>query len=305
MNLKIFASFFILALILVGTQAYAQSDTSRVINNELLQITIEENGDASVIHKIKNLNESGFLELVKGSVSTVKVTNELGIVETIEMTDESNMIPILEDQGKLTIEYTLHKAVILANDVWSFDYTYPDPKYIDRDTTIFVIPDKVDLLFVNDRPVYFENEKIFACHGCKVVLEYSIDQPEIIKQVIWEEKEFDVKLNSYSEIGNFEFSQPEKKISFTVSENDQFVDVTFPLELLWGPYLVLLDEEKIPFHEYNNNGTHVSLNIRPDSVGEISIIGTTVVPEFSVFAPLAIGFMIIIMVPLIRKFNLR
>ena len=56
---------------------------------------------------------------------------------------------------------------------------------------------------------------------------------------------------------------------------------------------------------YKNNGTHVWINIKPDTVGEISIIGTTVVPEFPIIAPLAIGFLIIMMVPLIKKINLR
>ena len=36
-----------------------------------------------------------------------------------------------------------------------------------------------------------------------------------------------------------------------------------------------MGDEKIFFHEYINNGTHVWLNIRPDNSGNVSIIGTT------------------------------
>ncbi len=75
--------------------------------------------------------------------------------------------------------------------------------------------------------------------------------------------------------------------------------------MLWEPYLVFLDDEKIFFHEYLNNGTHVWLNMKPDSSGEISIIGTTVIPEFPIIAPLAIGFLMILAMPLMRKINLR
>jgi len=74
---------------------------------------------------------------------------------------------------------------------------------------------------------------------------------------------------------------------------------------LWGPYVVLLDDEKIFFNEYINNGTHVWVNMKPETTGEIIIIGTTVVPEFPIIAPLAIGFLMIMIMPFVRKFNLH
>ena len=63
--------------------------------------------------------------------------------------------------------------------------------------------------------------------------------------------------------------------------------------------------KKFLFREYNNNGTHVWINLQPDTTGKISIIGTTVIPEFPIIAPLAIGFLVILAVPLIRKFSLH
>ena len=298
MNLKILSSFFIFTLILAVPQAYGQSESGEKINHELLEVTIKSDGKVNVVHKIKNLNEAGILDLVDGTISKVKVTNQLGIIETFEITSQTNSIPILEGQGKLTIEYELTDALIITDNVWTLNYLY-------LETTVFVLPENVELLFANDRPLYLEQEKRFACHGCQVILEYSINEPETIEQVTWEEEKFDVTFSSFNTIENFEFSQPEKKITFTTKEDDQFVTVVIPLELLWGPYIVLLDEEKIPFHEYNNNGTHSWLNIKPDNSGEVAIIGTTVVPEFSLFLPLVIGFMIIMMVPLVRKINLH
>ena len=75
--------------------------------------------------------------------------------------------------------------------------------------------------------------------------------------------------------------------------------------MLWEPYLVFLDDEKIFYHDYNNNGTHVWVSMKPETSGEITIIGTTVIPEFPIIAPLAVGFLMILVVPLMRKFNLR
>ncbi len=75
--------------------------------------------------------------------------------------------------------------------------------------------------------------------------------------------------------------------------------------MLWEPYSIFLNDEKIFFREVNNNGTHVWLNMKPEATGEIIIIGTTVIPEFPIIAPLAVGFLMILVVPFMRKFNLH
>ena len=43
----------------------------------------------------------------------------------------------------------------------------------------------------------------------------------------------------------------------------------------------------------------------PESKGTITIIGTTVIPEFSMFLPLIMGFLIVLTVPFMKKFNLH
>ena len=114
-----------------------------------------------------------------------------------------------------------------------------------------------------------------------------------------------MEIITISDIENFNFDQPSKSISFSVMNDNQYITTVLPLELLWGPYVVFQNDEKIFFSEYLNNGTHVWINMKPDTTGEISIIGTTVVPEFPIIAPLAIGFLMIMMLPLMKKINLR
>ena len=138
-----------------------------------------------------------------------------------------------------------------------------------------------------------------------MVLEYSINEPKIFENVTWEDEEFVVEIQGYSNISNFVFEQPTKSITFDISEENQFVTTIIPLELLWKPYSVFLNNEKVFFHEYINNGTHVWLSMKPETVGEVSIIGTTVIPEFPIIAPLAIGFLMILIIPFTKKFNLH
>jgi len=132
----------------------------------------------------------------------------------------------------------------------------------------------MDLLFS------WVKKKGIACHECKILLEYSINEPNNIKQVNWEDKEFLVEVRTWSEIENFDFNWLDKNISFEINGTNQFVTTVIPLELLWKPYTILLDEERIPYHEFINNGTHVWLSMRPETSGEITIIGTTVIPEY-------------------------
>ncbi len=76
-------------------------------------------------------------------------------------------------------------------------------------------------------------------------------------------------------------------------------------ELLGGPYVTLLDDVKIKHAKFVRDGNIVSLSLKPEATGQITIIGTTVIPEFSMFIPLIMGFLIILTVPFMKKINLH
>ena len=298
MNSKIITSFLILSLILVFPLVNAQSESFVLVNQKSVKITIDIEGNVEVVHQIKDSTEPRELIFVKGNVSNLEFIDKLGRTESGEVVKGAEKIVILPNQGELFVKYDLSDALLLKENIWSLNYSY-------FETTTFTMPKEVNFFFVNERPVVLEETNGFNCHGCQIILEYSIDEPVNHAFVNWENKEYTVEVKTFAEVEKFEFNQPAKKISFKINDSNQFVTTIIPLELLWGPYVVFLDDEKIYFHEYINNGTHAWVNIKPDTVGEVSIIGTTVIPEFPIIAPLAIGFLIILVVPLVRKFNLH
>jgi hypothetical protein len=298
MNSKIITSFLILLMILVVPQAHAQSEPLSEVNQKSIQVTIDNEGKVEVIHQIRDSNEDKILKFVNGTVLNLEFIDRFGRHESVDVIDGLKNIPILANQGELFVKYDLDDALIFKNNIWTLDFRY-------LETTTFVVPEEVELFFANERPVFLEEKNAFTCHGCQMVLEYSIDEPKKIQHVNWENQEFLVEMITYTEIDNFEFNQSAKQISFKVNESNQFVTTIIPLELLWGPYVVLLDDEKIFFHEYINNGTHVWVNMKPETTGQVAIIGTTVIPEFPIIAPLAIGFLMIMIMPFVRKFNLH
>lgn len=298
MNFNIITCFLVLLLVLALPQVSAQTDSVNPASQKSVQVTIDDEGNVEVIHQIRNSDEPQELEFVKGTVSNVEFIDKIGRHEPMDVLEGTESIAILPNQGELFVKYDLDDVLSLKDGFWTLDFRY-------LETTTFVIPKEVKLFFVNEKPVLLDEKNAFTCHGCQMILEYSIDEPRKIEYVTWEEEKFAVEIISFAEIENFEFSQPAKMISFKVNDDNQFVTAVIPLELLWGPYAVFHDDEKIYFHEYINNGTHVWVNIRPDTAGDITIIGTTVVPEFPIIAPLAVGFLIILVVPLVRKFNLH
>lgn len=298
MNTKIFGFLVILLMISIVPVVDAQISIGEKATQKSVDVVINSVGDVHVKHVIKSSNVPVQIELVPGTVSNLSVTNEQGEEIQFSVIGDNNGVLILSSKGNSIVEYNLDQVLSQIDTVWTWDFLY-------LETTSFILPEETGLIFINDNPVYLGERKGIACHGCQMILEYAINEPQIFKNVKWEDKEFEVEIKSHSNIDKFVFDQSAKSITFDVVEENRFVTTIIPLELLWEPYSIFLDDEKIDLKTYMNNGTHVLLNMRPETSGEITIIGTTVVPEFPIIAPLAIGFLIVLLVPLIRKVNLR
>jgi len=298
MNTKIFGFLIILLTISIIPVANAQISIGEKAMQKSVEVIINSVGDVHVKHVVKSSNSPNDLELIIGTVSNLSVTNEQGEEKLFSITGDNNGVLIQPSGNDSIIEYDLDQVLFQKDDVWTWNFRY-------LELTTFIFSEEIELIFVNENPVILGEQKGITCHGCQMVLEYSIDEPKIFKNVKWEDKEFVVEIRSHSNINNFIFDQPTKSIIFDISKDTRYVTTIIPLELLWEPYLVFLDDKKIDQHKFKNNGTHIWLNMKPETSGEIIIVGTTVIPEFPIIAPLAIGFLMILTVPLMRKFSLH
>jgi len=88
---------------------------------------------------------------------------------------------------------------------------------------------------------------------------------------------------SNSSLFNFGFSESQKSISFNVSGETGtvgFCNVTFPFQLLGGPYVGLIDGTQ-QTGIVTSNSTHTSFYFTyPQSGHSIDVVGATVAPEF-------------------------
>ncbi|MCV0393371.1 MAG: hypothetical protein K5790_08815 [Nitrosopumilus sp.] len=296
MDTKILGFLVIFTLLTIIPVANAQLSIGEKATQKSVEVFISLDGDVHVKHVIVKSNLPKQVDLIYGTVSNISVTNNEGEEKQFSIIGDNTSVLILPSDTNSVIEYDLDHVLTQKDNVWTWSFLY-------LETTDFLFPEQVDLIYANERTVFLDEKRGITCHGCQILLKYSTNEPQIFKNVKWKDNEFIVEIKSHSNIEEFVFDQPTKSITFRDLDGTNFVNVIIPLELLWEPYTLFHDDGKIFFRDYNN-GTHVWLNFEPEEPGEIMIVGTTVIPEFPV-APLVIGFLIILIIPLFKKINLH
>ncbi len=304
---RIFYSLIVLTIFISSLPLVsAQLTLGEPAIQKLIKITIDEQGEVHVLHEIKKSQKVVQVDTIDGAVSNLKVVDvegndvEYGTIGIESVTG----ITIFPSEEDVIIEYDLDDALFYKDGMWVWDF-------FNEETTTIIFPKGVDLLFVNNSPVLLQDAKGITCYGrsqnaiCDAYIEYVINESTKLTKVHWEDRNFVVGIRTLAEVSSFNFDQPTKSMSFNVNRDKQLITLIIPLELLWNPYEVYLDDQKILKHEFFSNSTHVWLNIRPENSGTIQIIGTSVVPEFPLFVPFFIGISAVILLQLRNKLNLR
>ena len=301
MNQKIISTIIIFSLISVIPTVYGQLTIGSEAKQESIEVKINTNGEINVKHIVSSSNMPSSLSLFTGEISNLIITNELGEElnsGTVNDAKGNLSIMVLPSNQPTIIEYNLENAS-LNDNLFSKEISYPKKFSV-------LVDESINLIFVNNNIIFLDGKKGISVNGGgDTKIEFYSNESKIIKEAIWEENKFDVEIITNSEIKDFNFNQPEKSLSFQVNDENKFVTITMSEKLLGGPYVTLLDDEKIKYSKFVRDGDIVSLNLKPQTTGQVTIIGTTVIPEFSMFIPLIMGFMIILTVPLMRKFSLR
>ena len=255
-------------LIIIPT-AHGQIKTEDSLQKSV-RVEINSLGDVKVIHEIKKQNEPKQLDLLDGTITNLRVNNEDGDEFSFGLLNE-NSIMILPSDEKLIVTYDLSDALTLIDNFWTWNLLY----FL---STSIIFPEEIDLVFVNDKPVFLGDKPGIICHGCQMKLEYSLDQPKLIENVKSKNNVHVIEIISWAKVDQFNFDK-ENGITFGLEDSNDFVTLIVPKNLLKEPLEVSLNDEKILFHKYIENDTHTWISLKPKNPGEVSISGT-VVPEF-------------------------
>ena len=294
-----FLSLMIFALIAVpianaqlGTPAYQKST----------HLIIDELNNIEAKHVIGFSNDPVMVNLFEGAIpESITVTNEDGkeLEFAIVGMSDYGSVTIFKATENTIIKYNLKDMFWYSDNLLTLNIGYPK-------TFGILFSEKTDQIFLNDQIIQLGDKKGISINGGGYVnVDYYSEMPKIIQEVQWKEDKFNVEIITDSEIDEFNFDQESKSISFQVNEKNKFVTINMEEKLLGGPYVILLNDEQIIYSKYSIKENHISLSMKPESPGQITIIGTTVIPEFSMFIPLIMGFVIILTVPLMRKVSLH
>ena len=301
MNQKIISTIIIFGLLTVIPTAYGQLSLGSEAKQELIEVKINPDGEINVKHVVSPSNMPTTVPLFLGEISNLIITDDLGEeINSGTANDAKGNLSVLllpSNQNSI-ITYNLENMKI-NNNLFNTEISYPQKFSV-------IFEESINLIFLNNNVLFLDDKKGVAINGGgNMKIEFYSTESKIIEKATWEENEFDVEIITDSEIQSFNFNQPEKSLSFQVNDENKFVTITMSEELLGGPYVTLLDDEKIKYTKFVRDEGIVSLNLKPETTGQVTIIGTTVIPEFSMFIPLIMGFLIILTVPFVKKINLH
>ena len=287
MNFKL--TFVIVAVLFSFTlidTAFAQISIGQAASVRSFNVTIEDLDKLHAVHEVVKSNSARTVTLIEGTVSNIEVLDCEGneIEHGVSGGFGGTIITIFPTSKDVFVSYDLSDVMYTKhNTTWTLPYLYTE-----TDMTTFHLPESVDVAFVNDRPVYFGDEKKFNCHGCDMILEFIPNEKKIIEKVSWEDREFNVQVWGTTELNSFNFDQPSKSISYDFDDSERWVTLIIPLELLWNPYQAWLDDEKIHTHQFKVDEEHHGVSLKLKESGTVSIVGTSVIPEFPMIIPIMI-----------------
>lgn len=258
-------------LILSGSQAFGQQLGD--IPNEVVKITLDENGTAHVTHVI-NSTASTFkpiqVNTVDGKMQNLTVTDIKGnSVEYGTLEKKPVSVIISASQRNMTvIKYDLINAVNNTDGLWKWNYYEPT----DTGFTAFHFPKGVDMIWATGRPVYLGNLGL-GQHGNGFRLEYVINEPVITQTVQVGGKDVAVGVRTISGLGNYVFNPSANTYSLDIDRANVPISVIMPKDLLAGKYAVTINGKPTLHTEFNENATHIWIGLEPDKNGTVQITG--------------------------------
>jgi hypothetical protein len=259
---------------LFSSAVYAQEINFGSPAVQEVSIRISENGNAHVTHEVQQSMQTQQVDFVSDNFTNFTIIDDEGEEpQYAETGGEKPGLVLFPTRDDVIIEYDVEGIMQQKDGLWTLDYLYLAP-------SAFYLPDGVKLFYVNEKLVQLEDKQGLKCHGCQVTLEYELEPTILTKQVQWQDKKFDVKMITQTEISEVNLDQQQKTISIKVTEKDKYITLIIPRELLWNPYEVFLNEKPILHQEQIDVGNNVWLHIKPNEAGTVDIIGVSVVPEF-------------------------
>jgi hypothetical protein len=268
-SVLVFSIIFSVLIILPSANAQIFDDSKQ----RSIEVKINSLGEVEVTHVVAGQNEPHQLALLDGKKDNLVVMDEEGEEIQYGTIGDLEGLMIFPSKEDVIVKYDLIDELVMKESLWTLDFLY-------LQSTSFLLPEEADLIYVNNKPVMLGDKKGIMCHGCQMMLEYSLKEPKISEKIKTIDDEYTFEFRTFAEVDKFGVNQEQNGLNFDVIGENKFVTIRIPINFLSQPYEVFLDEDKIIFQDYIKNGTHVWITMRPENSGTVSITGT-IIPDVS------------------------
>lgn len=270
-----------LAAALVLPTASAQLVIGDEATHNRLEVTIGGDGSAHVLHEIRRSTSPVTMISVDGEYENIVMTDTVGNKENHAISRNANGfgVTIFGSNTDTIVEYDLIDAVtkVGAYETWDFYYL---------ETTLFVLPDNADQVYINGGSANVSDSKRIKCHGCQALIEYTSAENTY---------EYDIELGGKTHSigvttaavprsGGFDPVTDVIRLEFDVDEH-AYVGVAIPHKLLEDPYEAHYDGERLRARVVSQNDTHSDFEMRIPGTGILDISRSAELDDMNTVPP--------------------
>ncbi|CAI9830662.1 exported hypothetical protein [Nitrosopumilaceae archaeon] len=234
-----------------------------------IDLEIGRDGTATVSHHLAPSPFDSRLEFIEGAAGAVVTAGGGGDIPA-----DAGGALIPAGSGAVVAAYTVPGMAAQVDGTWTSDFSYPE-------SVRFTMPEGAEHAFINGDPIPTGQDRRFACHGCRMLLEYELDAQSVSHAAEIAGREFAITVISPGGSGAPTLGARGGSVSFDVGAAG-YVAATFSTDLLDGPYAVTADGAPLEFEWYNATDAGAqdpslgTITAKLGSASRIMITGTAV-----------------------------
>lgn len=251
------------------------ADAQLIIGQEAahkrLEITINNDGSAHILHEVRRSETPVTMISVDGQYENIVMTDTSGneVNHAISKNAAGFGVTIFSAPTNTIVEYDLINAITTVGAYETFDYYY-------LETTLFVLPDSAERVYINGGSVNLEDSKKIKCHGCELVIEYTTLENtfEYVAELDGINHNIGVTTVAVPQSGGFDSESNAIRVELDVDEH-AYVDITIPQALLKPSYEAYHEGQRLAARITSQNSTHAEFQLRMPGTGTLDIFGNS------------------------------
>lgn len=250
---------FLIVIILVASIFLPLSYSE--LHKEKITITVDNDGNAKVVHKIDTeiLLSNILVQPISDRTSKKIAFDENNVLLKIRPSQNQTRIDSL---GASVVTFSYEADIVTKNTrIWKIEYQS------NSESTV-ILPPASQVVSFNKIPLDITDD-IFVMPSGNISISFIVESLKTHKFTINEGGNiYPITIITSSNIGNF--VQESKTIQFTVDDNVPIMALV-PKALIQDSPQILFNNEKIEFKKFNQNSTHYWIKFDPPASGTFFI----------------------------------